>query len=171
MPQHSGDLSAAERLTILSAGIAVGYVQHYPGDGWKPSAANGLALGAAAVANLISIGASPGVIVWRDWEGLDLSSSSAVSVADMNAWSQQIVAGGFVPGIYLGYDCIFDTNDLTQLTCVHYWRTAGSVPMLVRGYQMIQSLPGESPAPGYDWDGDVVLRDGFGSLPVWDLPS
>lgn len=170
-PNHSGDLSSAERERMLNAGLAVGYVQHCPLSGWTPSAARGQAYGAAAVANLISVGASPGVCVWRDWEGVLNGSSVADCIADINSWNKEVVGGGYRPGIYIGFNEILSSSDLYwRLTCAHYWKGASVVPAIsVRGYQIIQSLA-PSPVPGYDWDRDVVLKDALGGSPIWDLP-
>jgi hypothetical protein len=170
-PNHSGDLSAGERKAILSAGLGVGYVQHCPLAGWVPSGPRGLAYGAAAVANLVSIGATPGICVWRDWEGVLPGSSATDAIADINSWNQQVSGGGFVPGIYVGVNEVLSGSDLYwRLTCSHYWKGASIVPTpAVRGWQMIQSLA-PSPIPNYDWDRDVVMQDALGGSPVWDLP-
>lgn len=171
-PQHTGDLSSSERGAILSAGIAVGYVQHVPLVGWAPSAARGTSYGTAAVANLRHIGATHGALMWRDWEGVMPSSSAAECIADINAWNSAIIAGGFVPGIYFGFDGILDSHDLYwRLTCQHYWKSASTVPAPdIRGWQLIQTLA-PSPVPGYDWDRDVVMKDQLGNLPLWDMTA
>jgi Domain of unknown function (DUF1906) len=171
-PQNTGDISVIERAAILAGGISVGYVQHYPGSGWMPSAPRGNAYGLAAVANLKQIGAPPGVCVWRDWEGLILSATAEACIADMNAWNDAVASFGYVPGIYVGYDAILGASDLYwRLTCKHYWKSESTVPVPeVRGYQMIQSIA-PSPVEGYDWDRDVVVADLRGGLPIWDLPA
>jgi hypothetical protein len=170
-PQHTGDLSISERAAILHASVAVGYVQHCPLAGWAPSRARGQAYGIAAASNLKSIGASPGVCVWRDWEGVLPNASSADSIADINSWNAAVIAGGFVPGIYFGYNGILDGSDLYwRLTCSHYWKSASTVPVPeIRGWQLVQSFA-PSPVVGYDWDRDVVMQDSLGGLPIWDLP-
>lgn len=169
-PQNSGDLSVSERLAIMASGLAVGYVQHVPLTGWMPSQSRGQAYGKAAVANLRQIEASLGVSVWRDWEGVLGQASLADCIADINAWNSAIAAGGYVPGIYVGFNQILDASDLYwRLTCKHYWQSASSVPVpVIRGYQMIQSLA-PSPVPDYDWDRDVVMADALGGLPIWDI--
>lgn len=170
-PQHSGDISGIERSNILGAGLAVGYVQHYPGNGWLPSAARGQAYGVAAAINLKAIGASSGVTVWRDWEGC-VTCPAAECIADMNAWSSQVKSAGFLPGIYVGYNAILDANDLYwRLICQSYWKGASKCPTpVIRGWQMVQTLA-PSPVDGYDFDRDVVLMDGLGDLPSFDLPA
>jgi hypothetical protein len=117
------------------------------------------------------IGAPSGVVIWRDWEGVLPGSSSADCIADINAWNSAVKQGGYVPGIYFGFNGILDGSDLYwRLTCAHYWKSASVVPAPeVRGWQMIQSLA-PSPVAGYDWDRDVVMRDALGGLPIWDLP-
>lgn len=170
-PQHTGDISAAERLGILGAGIAVGYVQHYPGNGWLPSAARGTAYGHAAVANAKQAGAPNGICLWRDWEGLIETATVADCIADMNAWSVAVAAGGYLSGIYVGFNCVLGSSDLYwRLTCRHYWKSASTAPVPeMRGYQMIQSLA-PSPVPDYDWDRDVCVVDALGGTPMWDMP-
>jgi hypothetical protein len=124
------------------------------------------------VSNLRSIGATPGVCVWRDWEGLVPGSTASDCIADDNAWNLAVTQGGYVPGIYFGYNGILTASDLYwRLTCAHYWKSASTVQAPeVRGWQMIQSLA-PSPVQSYDFDRDVIVQDALGSLPIWDLPQ
>jgi hypothetical protein len=61
--EHSGDLSAAEAETIISSGLALMPVQHFPGEGWSPTGSLGTTNGQAAAANANAIGFPPGVNV------------------------------------------------------------------------------------------------------------
>jgi hypothetical protein len=170
-PNHSGDLTAQERLVMLNAGLAVGYVQHVPLAGWAPSRGRGAAYGIAAVDNLRLVGATPGVCVWRDWEGILPGSSSADCIADINAWNAEVKASGYVPGIYVGFDDVLTASQLYwRLTCSHYWRdyAPGRIVPAVRGYQILQSQA-PSPVDGYDFDRDVIMQDALGGLPIFDL--
>jgi hypothetical protein len=170
-PNHTGDLSPVERQAILTAGLAVGYVQHCPLAGWAPSSDRGVAYGGAAVTNLRAVGASPGVCVWRDWEGVLPDSPSVECIADINSWNRQVLSGGFVPGLYFGFNGVLNGADLYwRLTCRHYWKSASDVAAPdVRGWQMIQTIA-PSPVAWYDWDRDVVVTDALGGTPVWDMP-
>src|SRR5262249_18266879 len=73
----SGDLSAAEAATILSAGLALMPIQHVAPAGWTPSRALGQSTGQNAAKHVRTIGFPPGVNVWFDLEGVKSGASHA----------------------------------------------------------------------------------------------
>jgi hypothetical protein len=142
VPQHTGDLSTSEAMTILSAGLALMPVQHCDRQGWSPSAILGTAYGIGAAGNAAEIGFPVGVNIWLDLEGPLISAAPEQVIAFVNAWSDAVAVGGFVPGLYVGFDELLTSDQLYhRLKLRHYWRSASQVPdVSLRGYQIIKWL-------------------------------
>ena len=165
--QSSGDLSYNEAKTILDAGLALSAVQHVLSAGWNPTAALGATYGTNAAANATSIGLPPGMNLWCDLEGV-ASGTPAQQVIDYcNAWYQAVAEGGFIPGIYVGANCILSGNQLySDLKFQHYWKSLSNVPTIPnRGYQLIQSKG--ATVYGVNIDNDTTQNDEQGDSMIW----
>ena len=165
--QGSGDLSPAEANNILQAGLALMSVQHVAAEGWVPSASLGTTNGTNAANNAKSVGFPPGVNVWLDLEGV-ASGTAAQTVTDYcTNWYNAVAASGYVPGIYVGANCILNGTQLYDLPFQHYWQSLSTVPAIpVRGYQMVQS--GVSAlVNGISIDKDVTQTDQQGGTALW----
>lgn len=167
-PEPDTDLGAAEVKAILGAGLALMPVQHSSLPGWVPNMALGTEYGSAMVANLKAIGMPPGVTAWADIEGCDITTPASAVIQHVNAWSIVVIAGGYEPGIYVGYDSILTADQLYRdLILSHYWQSPSTVPIPTkRGYQMIQNLRPALVA-GVAVDVDDIMADHLGGLPSW----
>lgn len=166
--QGSGDLSPAEASNILQAGLALMAVQHVASEDWVPSAALGTTNGSNAANNAKSVGFPPGVNVWLDLEGVASGTSAQTVIDYCNNWYAQVVAAGYVPGIYVGANCILTGSQLyNDLQFQHYWQSLSTVPAIpTRGYQMVQSLVSQ-PVNGIGIDHDVTQSDQLGGTVLW----
>lgn len=164
-PQQRGDLSPEEAQTILGAGLSLFAVQHVPPPRrWLPSAERGQVYGMAAVANARDCGFPAGVTLALDLETPMPCAAEAV-IGYVNAWAQQVAAGGYEPMLYVGADCGLSGEQLYwDLALALYWRSASAVPDVpIRGYAMRQSLP--RVMAGIAVDLNAVAPDAFGAVP------
>jgi hypothetical protein len=166
--QGSGDLSPAEANNILQAGLALMSVQHVAAEGWVPSAALGTTNGTNAANNAKSVGFPPGVNVWLDLEGVASGTAAQTVIDYCNNWYVPVAAAGYVPGIYVGANCILSGSQLyNNLKFQHYWQSLSTVPAIpTRGYQMVQSLVSQ-PVNGVGIDKDVTQTDQLGGTVLW----
>ncbi|MGD0735845.1 MAG: glycoside hydrolase domain-containing protein [Terracidiphilus sp.] len=165
--QGYGDLSAAEAGAILGSGLGLMAVQHVREPGWLPTAALGQADGTNTAYNAGEVGFPAGVNIWCDLEGVNAVSGSPDVIGYCNAWFDAVAAAGFVPGLYVGANCILDGQQIYDLKFQHYWKSLSRVPDLpARGYQMVQTGVA-APVNGIGIDQDVTQTDLEGGQAVW----
>jgi hypothetical protein len=169
--QNANDLSVAEALDLLNAGLALIPVQHVRGAGWAPTAALGASDGVYAAYHTFVIGFPPGVNVWCDLEGVRPGASAQQVIDYCNSWYDAVNAAHYVPGIYVGADAILDGATLRHsLKFVHYWKSLSQVPDIPgRGYQMIQS--NEHNANGISIEENRTQTDLLGGTVLWLAPA
>jgi hypothetical protein len=141
-------------------------VQHVRKHVWAPTAGMGQGDGMNAAGNAAALGCPPGVNVWCDLEEVTGSEPADV-IGYCSAWFEAVAAGGFVPGLYVGSNCVLDGRQLYDLPFQHYWKSISAVPeMPARGYQMTQTVvPG--PVNGIGIDQNVTQTDGEGGQALW----
>ncbi len=160
------DLDNQEASAILDAGLALMPVQHVLEPGWMPSAALGKQYGENAKNNASTVGFPTGVNVWCDLEGVNPSATAQAVIDYCNAWFDAVSQGGYVPGLYVGFDAIVDGNQLSQLKFQHFWKSFSTVPPVVgRGYQMIQSQ--QITVNGLQIDENTTQNDDKGGQVQW----
>ncbi|WP_294675714.1 DUF1906 domain-containing protein [uncultured Fluviicola sp.] len=166
--QQPGDLSYTEAKTILESGLALGAVQHVSMPGWTPSASLGTEYGTNAAYNAASIGLPAGMNLWMDLEGIASGTSAQTVIAYSNAWYDAVFAAGYIPGIYVGANCILTGDQLyNSLKYQHYWKSLSQVPSIpVRGYQLVQSFS-KDPVCGVSIDKDSTMTDQSGGTVLW----
>ena len=169
--QAAPDLTAAEAAVILAAGLALVPVQHVAPEGWTPTAALGTEYGSVAAEHAGAIGFPVGVNVWCDLEGVAAGVPAGVVIAYCEAWFAAVEKAGFVPGLYVGANCVLDGQQLYALPFAHFWESESRVPAVaVRGYQMVQSAVA-GPVHGVGIDGDVARVDALGGRVIWLGPG
>jgi hypothetical protein len=163
----AGNLTNAEALTILNAGLALMVVQHVAMPGWVPNAALGTSYGsyAATYASQI-VGLPKGINIWCDLEGVNDSTPAADVIAYCQAWYAAVNAAGYIPGIYVGYGVVLTPQQLyANLSFKHYWRAYNGPQVATRGYQLIQHT--EVTVGGILIDPDVTQNDALGGSAIW----
>ena len=165
--QGSSDLTAAEALVILDAGLALLTVQHVRAEGWAPTPDLGASDGVHAAYHAFTLGFPPGVNVWCDLEGVATGTPSQQVIDYCNSWYSAVAAAGYLPGLYVGANAILNGQALFEsLRFSHYWKSLSTVPdVAVRGYQMIQS--NEQTLNGIDIDQNRTQTDLRGGTVVW----
>lgn len=172
---HPYDLTGVEVDTILDAGLALMGVQHVESElRWTPSADKGAVYGAAAASHATSVGLPAGTLLWCDLEGVAPDTPERVVVDYCAAWHHAVGAGGYLPGLYVGWHAGLAPYVLFHaLPFSHYWASynlnADEAP-IVRGVQMRQwvRVPADvPPGIGGQFDVDTILCDKLGGLPVW----
>ncbi len=169
--QGPDDLTAAEALAILGAGLALLPVQHVRAEGWAPTPDLGASDGVHAAYHAFTIGFPTGVNVWCDLEGVASGTAPQQVIDYCNSWYSAVAAAGYLPGLYVGANAILSGQALFQsLKFSHYWKSLSTVPdVAVRGYQMIQS--NEQTLNGINIDQDRTQNDLRGGTVVWLSPD
>lgn len=165
-PGSPNDLTNSEATGILNAGLALIAVQHVPGPGWSPTASLGTTYGSNAATNAKSIGLPKGMNIWCDLEGI-ASSTPAQNVIDYcNAWHTAVNEAEYVPGLYVGANCILNGMQLYNLAFQHYWQSQSDVPVIpIRGYQLVQYATTEAYCVSIDTD--TTQDDNEGGTVIW----
>jgi hypothetical protein len=174
----SRDISPAEMVALLEAGLSIMLVQHVALPGWRPTATLGATYGATAEEEAQKAGYPLGCTLWCDLEGV-ASSSAAIDVkAYCNAWYDKVKAAGYIPGLYVGDSPGLNAKQLYYLLRFQaYWRAynlnADQVPV-VRGVQMRQ-YPYPKPERrvkgiSFEYDENVIQADKLGGSPVLCVP-
>lgn len=177
--QHNTDITCGEMVDLISAGLGVMLVQHFPGENWVPITSLGSAWGGSA-ANFAEKASYPkGATLWCDIEGVLLGTPAEKIIGYANKWFDQVKMAGYEPGLYLGFG-----NGLTAEQA--YWKTKftrfwaaynlnrDEYPA-VRSIQMKQKPfpPSTSRVKGitFQYDIDEILVDAKGSSPILFLPD
>lgn len=169
--QGSSDLTTKEALDILGAGLALLPVQHPRLEGWLATTDLGASDGVHAAYHGFTLGFPAGISIWCDLEGVGGTTTAQQVIDYCNSWYGAVASAGYVPGLYVGANCILDGNALHDaLDFSHYWKSLSSVPEIpIRGYQMIQS--NEHTVNGISIDEDRTQNDLLGGTVVWLAPS
>jgi hypothetical protein len=164
------DITAAELVSILAAGLALLLVQHVRDPNWVPSAERGTSDGTEAGKNATTVGYAKGCHLVVDLEGVLPGTSAATVIAYVNAWALAVIAAGYLPMVYVGYNTMLSPDQLYEdLPNVHaYWSDYGARSVAVRGFMMKQ-LTNTTNLPGVPFgiDPDKIMPDNKGDLPVW----
>jgi glycoside hydrolase-like protein len=160
------DLALEETQDILNAGLALMVVQHVDKSGWQPTMSLGKTYGDNAAAIAASAGVLQGTNVWLDLEDIPNGTNQSDIIDYCNTWSDSVIAGGYEPGIYVGFNVWLSPDELFfKLKFKHYWRAAGDIPQIShRGYQLFQHV---DKTPDGQLDRNVAVNDAFGDSIVW----
>jgi Domain of unknown function (DUF1906) len=173
-PQAVHDLSHAEAQAILTAGLCLMAVQHVSKAEWVPTAVLGEQFGTTAAQNAQTVGLPPGMNVWLDLEGVRAGVASSHVIGYCNAWFAEVLAAGYLPGLYVGSGCVLTGDELFwRLRTRHYWRSGSAVPDVPhRGYQLIQRI---ASAPdivnNIAIDRNISATDALNGCPLWLSPA
>jgi hypothetical protein len=167
--QRSGDLTTIESAAILESGLALMAVQHVAYEGWQPNQSLGQTNGQNAVNNAQSIGVPQGINVWLDLEGINLSTTSTDVISYCNTWFNIVQNAGYIPGLYVGANCILNSDQLFyNLHFRYYWKSGSNVPNVTnRGYCMVQHISNSYVIDGVPFDKNIIQADNMGNTPFW----
>ncbi|SRR5260370_558731 len=161
------DLSPEEGSDILASGLALMPVQHVRRAGWLPSQNLGKHYGQDAGTNAQNVGFPAGANVWCDLEGVNSQAAQQDVIDYCEAWYAAVNAAGYIPGLYVGARALLNSQQLSDLSFQHYWRSLSHVPIAPsRGYQLIQFFPSIT-AHGIDIDLDATQDDQEGGQVQW----
>jgi hypothetical protein len=167
---HNYDLSASEAIAILDGGLALMAVQHVESaESWVPTAQKGATFGATAVGDAQRIGLPAGTMVWCDLEGVKVGTPTADTIEYCNTWHRAVEAGGYLPGLYIGWHAGLSGDQLYQrLRFQRYWSAynldADRHPA-VRGVCMRQRAAKGGDRPTgvpFEIDTDITYTDSLG---------
>jgi len=169
------NLTNIEALAILNAGLALMVVQHTRNEGWSPTAALGTADGEYGVEYAGQVAGLPqGLNIWCDLEVVAAHTGTADVIAYCQAWYNAVIAGGYVPGLYVGYGIVLTAEQLySALSFKHYWRAYNAeTDVAHRGYQIIQhtelKLNSVTPDTHHNtFDPNTIQADQLGGTPIW----
>lgn len=173
-----GDLTSAEVGVIHDAGLLLGLVQHFEGDGWLPTDDKGRLYGAYMGAAAAALGAPTGLTTFVDVEGVSAAADAEQVIRYVNYWSDRVWAAGLQPGAYWGWNNRLTPAQMYQRTkAVRHWGAynlnADQYPA-VRGLCMKQRVAlmadAIAGAPG-GIDTDTAFTDKLGGMPMfWGAP-
>ena len=175
-PSTTYDLKAQQADMLLDAGLALLAVQHFEGEGWKPSEALGTEYGDhAAEWALERIGFVGDVTIFCDIEGVAITTPEQRVIDYCHAWHASVLAAGFRPGAYLGSNARIPDGEVTSvLPFEHYWAAFNETFAIPgRGLQMKQLAVGaKSPlrpkaAAGFRFQADRLQRDQADQIVRW----
>jgi len=173
--QTHTNLTNAEAIAILDAGLALMVVQHSRKEGWQPTAALGTTDGQYAVIYAAQVAELPvGINIWCDLEVVADTATAAGVIAYCQAWYAAVSAGGYVPGLYVGYGIkISEAQLFNDLPFKHYWSAYNAQIGVETGiYQLLQTdaLALSTVTPDSDkntFDPNRTETDERGGLPLW----
>jgi hypothetical protein len=167
LPRKPGNLTNAEALDILGAGLPLMAVQHVAESPWQPNTNLGTAYGnfAASYAAQV-VGLPSGVNIWCDLEMVPDSVAAADVIAYCLAWYYAVHAAGYVPGLYVGYGTQLTADQLYNETSFqHYWKAYNGDEVAGRGFQLLQKT--HKQVGGIDYDPNMTQVDGEGGTVLW----
>lgn len=162
-----GNLTNAEALDILGAGLALMPVQHVSLPGWQPNTNLGTAYGnfAANYATEV-VGLPQGMNIWCDLEGVATGTAAADVIAYCQAWYYAVHTAGYIPGVYVGYDTGLTPDQLyDSISFQHYWQAYNGPEVTTRGFQIMQKT--ELTLNGISFDPDFTMLDNEGDSAIW----
>lgn len=165
--QGPNDLSFSEANDILNSGLALMAVQHVAAPGWHPNSELGMEYGTNAALNAVSVGLPKGMNIWCDLEGIAIGTLATDVINYCQSWYAALHNAGYVPGLYVGADCILTGQQLFQdLSFQHYWKSLSRTPIVEkRGFQIIQNR--ETRIFNVDVDIDITQNDNLGGTVLW----
>jgi hypothetical protein len=165
--EPSYDLTPEEAENILDSGLALMAVQHVRAGYWTANTELGTSDGTMAGKNAQYVGFPSGVNIWCDLEAVDPKTSSADVISYCNTWANAVSSFGYIPGLYVGYECDLTSQQLAALNFKSFWKSQSNVPNVGGiGFQMIQLYP-ETSINGIKVDFDVTQSDFKGNTVSW----
>lgn len=163
----AGNLTNAEALAILNAGLALMPVQHVALPGWHPNTNLGTIYGSYAATYASQVVQLPkGLNLWCDLEGVATGTDARDVIDYCQAWYYAVHMAGYIPGVYVGYDCGLSADQLYHnLSFQHYWRAYNGPQVAVRGFQLLQQT--EKTLNGITFDPDLTQNDNMGDAALW----
>lgn len=163
----AGNISASEAQEILSAGLGLMIVQHCPLPGWEPSGELGNNYGEYAATCAKAAGMPPRTTIWLDLEEVASGTPSSDTINYCNNWFEEVQSSGYVPGLYVGYNCGLSSDQLYKdLKFKSYWKAYNyDDGVSVRGFQLIQET--QKTLNGITFDPNRCEADNLGGLPIW----
>jgi hypothetical protein len=163
----NGNLTNAEALHILNAGLALMVVQHVALPGWVPTAVLGKEYGSYAVFYAENyVGLPLGVNIWLDLEEVANTAPPMDVIAYCEAWYTEVKTAGYEPGIYVGYGTRLTPRQLyNDLSFSHYWRAYNGSQVATRGFQLLQKT--QKAVNGFMIDPNVTQNDALGDTVMW----
>lgn len=162
-----GNLTNAEALAILDAGLALMPVQHVAEPGWQPTTNLGTLYGnfaATYAAQVVKL--PPGVNIWCDLEEVANGTTAQNVIAYCQAWYYAVHNAGYVPGLYVGYGIVLTPDQLyDELSFQNYWQAYNGKQVATRGFQLLQRT--QKTLDGIDYDPDVTQDDNDGGAVRW----
>ena len=158
--RYLDNLTIGELNRILDHGLIVLFVHSCRKVGWLPSEADGTSDGLRDVRLLKALGVPLGVHTTFDLEGA--GGTSADVTLHVNAHGRVVRAAGYLPALYMGFQCLVSSKEAYALASVLYWRSCSYVTSEpVCGYAMVQAYkPNKILGPsGVTIDLDMAMSD------------
>jgi hypothetical protein len=112
LKQASLDIDKTEVDNILKAGLKLAIIQHCPWPGWFPDKSLGAEYGKNASEYAHDSGIKAGTSLYLDLEGIKPGAPKQNIIDFCNAWYDEVLAGGYIPGVYVGFDIFLTSYEL-----------------------------------------------------------
>lgn len=174
--RRATDLTVNEASDLARAGLGLMLVQHVESAlSWVPSIDKGKLYGQGAVIAATELGYPQGATVWLDLEGVAPGTNWSIVVSYCNVWHDTVAAGGWLPGIYVGWHAGLDRDQLYRnLRFTRYWSAYNlnsDQEPAVRGVCMRQRRQQKLAGLDFFVDPNMVVRDAKGDIPVLAIPD
>lgn len=157
--RYVDDLTPGEIADCLAADLRLVPVQGSRKPGWMPDSIKGGDDGARARRQAIALGIPVGVNIICDLETPDTTATTGAIAAYAKSWCAELVAGGYLPKVYVGYGIPLDAAALYELPFVGYVRSfSGGVSDVTCGWQMYQLF--------HHPTGECVVADIYPDAPI-----
>ena len=167
--QYAPAMDRTRLAAILSTGLALMLIGGYADkpDTWSPSGDLGRTEGQTSVLRARTCSYQQGAVLWCDIETPNLAATAQDILDYGNSWAAEVIAAGYLPGVYVGSNVRLTAQQLYSMKFVRYWR-AGCVgiPEPSCGWAMIQLSPLDQVLQGIGVDYDIVQGDEKGRYPV-----
>lgn len=162
-------LTVAERDAILDADLALLCCGYSCRAGWMPTSDLGTFHAKHLIDHARKCFLPSGMSLFCDLEGPHPSAGALSVIAYVNAWAEVIQGEGYKAGLYVGYGVPLSPYQLYwHLKVTGYWHACSHVQdVAVRGYQMVQRVPGNQTICGVLVDVDQIQADQKGDTPSW----
>lgn len=131
------DIDADEARAICDAGLILLLVQHCRNPGWIASPDLGRSDGQWAARNAWEAGYEAGCALALDLEGL--GNSGSVVAEHVDAWAEEVAGAGYMPVLYVGFQCGLTPEQLWELPrFARYWSDGGPRSVANRGFCCVQ---------------------------------
>lgn len=160
--QYANTLTTALVAGILAAKLGLTVIGGYADkpDVWMPTAALGRSEAQTHIGRVRNVGWAQGAVLWCDVETPNPGATAQAVMDYGNAWATEVIAAGYLPGVYVGANTKLSASQLYSMRFVRYWQSLSSmIPEPACGWCMRQLYPDNQMCLGVQVDYNFAQQD------------